>query len=102
MSNDDSKMKVVADWAFRILSALIIPLVGYVFTIQAEIAGLHGQIEVQNERVVRLQGDVSELKVKGKEIEANKLVLVRLEAELKNANGKLDDIKDALRSLGND
>jgi hypothetical protein len=80
------------DHGLKVLSVLVIPTVVYVF-------GLHATIAVQGEKVGRLETDVAELNVQVKEIESNKLVLARLEEQLKNANGKLSDIKTALNSL---
>ena len=102
MSDGDSKSKVWIDWAFRILAMGIIPLGGWIITMEVQIAELKGENALQNEKISRLETDVKDLNVKVKEIETNKLVLVKLETELQNANKTLSRIETAISNLGDD
>lgn len=78
------------EWIFKIASLLVIPLIGYVVTLESSIA-------VQNEKMATQSATIIEIKQEVKQIGDNKIALIRLEGELKTANAKLDDIKEALR-----
>ena len=91
-TNDDKtekKFDFWANWAVRLLSAFIIPLAVWMGTV-------HSNQAVQTVTVTGLEEDIAELKEQLKQVNENENSLVRLETEMKNANGKLDDIKRAL------
>lgn len=77
------------DWVFKILSVLVIPALGYVGT-------LHAQVAVQEEQLKNQGEEIRELKEEVKQIGDNRIALTRLEGEVKAANEKLDDIKVSL------
>ena len=85
----EHKVDFWANWAVRILSAFIIPLAVWMGTV-------HSNQAVQDVTVVGLVEDIAELKEQLKQVNENEKTLVRLETEMKNANGKLDEIKRAL------
>jgi hypothetical protein len=80
------------DWAFKITSVLLIPILIYMVK-------LHSSFAVQVERNATQQDSIASLETKVEQIGDNKIALVRLEGKVEAANEKLDDIKDTLIKL---
>jgi len=75
-----------------LLAMLVIPLV--LWGVKLEVSNA-----LQDERVEQLQAALEEAQGVEKGVQENKLSLVRLESQVENANGKLDEIKDELRRV---
>jgi len=79
------------DIAFRILSALVIPLILWGVSLQVRLA-------VQDSEIARLQSDVKEAQALRDGLTNNSNSLARLEEKINATNDSLKDIRDLLRS----
>jgi len=80
----------VWDWLFKIMSALVIPLVLWGVKLEVKNA-------VQNEKIVQLEKDLAAAADVEKEVRLNTQALGRLEEKLNAANTNLSEIKRLLR-----
>jgi len=80
------------DWGFKIISAFIVPLIGYTLWLHSTIAVQENNLAAQSAQIVELKQDM-------KKVRDNEVALVRLESKMESANEKLDDIKVALQNL---
>ena len=79
------------DWAFKIMSVLVIPLALWGIKLEVKSA-------VRDEKIVQLQIDVKEAADIETEVRQNAKTLARLEEKITAANNNLDTIKGLLRS----
>lgn len=83
----------LAEWAFKILSVLVIPLLLWGIRLERVSA-------VQAERITRLQQDVVAASAISTGVVENSKALVRVEVKLDGTNKRLDEIRaDIRRSL---
>jgi len=78
------------DLAFKILSVLVIPLLGWGVSLQVSQA-------VQNEKIERLETEVKAAKSIKDGVVANTNTLGRMEVKLDGTNKRLDEIRSDLR-----
>jgi len=88
-ANGASRSKM-ADLFFKIMSVLVIPLLGWGVKLEVTNA-------VQDTKIAQLQADLKEAAGIEKEVQTNSNTLGRLEEKLNAANGNLKDIKELLR-----
>ena len=88
MASDSSSK--LAEWGWKILSALVIPLILWGVKLEVNNA-------VQDERISTLQEDLKETKGMQAAINANTNALGKLEVKIGGVNGLLKDIVGALR-----
>ena len=72
------------------LALAVIPLLGWVINLSTQNA-------LRDEYIQQLQGEVTSLQTVKVDLQAANLQLVKLEAKIDMANGRLDDIKQLLR-----
>ena len=75
------------DWAFRILSVLVIPLLIWGITLEVGLA-------VQNEKITRLEQDVAAAITIRVAVAKNVAALGRVEEKIDATNKRLDEIRD--------
>jgi Tfp pilus assembly protein PilO len=78
------------DLAFKILSVLVIPVLGWAISLQVSQA-------VQNEKIARLETEVQAAKAIKDGVVANTNTLGRMEEKLDGTNRRLDEIRADLR-----
>jgi uncharacterized coiled-coil protein SlyX len=81
------------DLAFKILSALVIPLLLWGVRLEVNQA-------VQNEKIDRLETQVVKAEMVKESVAENKQQLGRMEEKLNAANQNLSEIKGLVRDLG--
>jgi len=90
MSGDDSKSKF-ADYAFKTLSVVVIPVFAWVVRLEVTNA-------IQNERIRELQEDVQKNSNIAVAVQTNTTSLVKLDTKLDAVSKNIDDIKRLLAS----
>lgn len=84
-------MAKILDWAMKILSVLVIPLIIWGSSIQTKLA-------VQASEIARLQEDVKAALALKDMITTNAQAMARLEEKLNGTVGNLQEIKGLLRN----
>lgn len=81
------------EWAWKILSVLVIPLIGWGMKLEVNNA-------LQDARINQLEKDLSAVVAIRAEVQATAVTIGRLEEKLNAANRNLDDIRLLLHPTG--